>query len=57
MSDKIEFLKYFSLITLFDSDAIIDGEGYATKLIILAVIGVILYATGIKVFKEKDLPL
>ena len=57
MSDKLEFLKYFSLITLFDSNAIIDGKGYAAKLIILAVLGIILYVAGIKIFKEKDLPL
>jgi ABC-2 type transport system permease protein len=57
MSDKLEFLKYFSLNTLFDSKAIMNGESYAAKLIILAAVGVILYVAGIKVFKEKDLPL
>ncbi|MEI6578889.1 MAG: ABC transporter permease subunit [Eubacteriales bacterium] len=57
MSDKLEFLKYMSLNTLFDTNAIMNGEGFAVKLIVLAVIGVVLYAAGIKVFKEKDLPL
>jgi len=57
MSDKLEFLKYFTLITLFDSNAILDGSGYTPQLIILVAIGVILYLVGIKLFKEKDLPL
>ncbi len=57
MSDKLEFLKYLSINTLFDTNAIIDGEGFAAKLTVLAVIGVVLYIAGIKVFKEKDLPL
>lgn len=57
MSGKLEFLRYFSLITLFDRNAIIDGKGYVAKLIILAVIGLVLYVAGIKAFKEKDLPL
>jgi len=57
MSDKLSFLKYFSLITLFDSKAIIDGHSYGAKLIILVVLGIVLYVAGIKVFKEKDLSL
>ncbi|MBC8080878.1 MAG: ABC transporter permease subunit [Gorillibacterium sp.] len=57
MSDELQFLKNFSLITLFDRDAIMDGKGYLAKLIILAVIGIVLYVAGIKAFKEKDLPL
>jgi ABC-2 type transport system permease protein len=57
MSKALDFLNYFSLITLFDTDAIISGEGYAIKLIVLIVIAIALYIIGIKVFKEKDLPL
>jgi len=57
MSDKLEFLKYFSLNSLYDTTAIMDGEGYAIKLIVLAAIGVILYVASINVFKKKDLPL
>ena len=57
MSDKLDFLKYFSLITLFDRNAIIDGKGYVAKFVILAIIGLVLYVAGIKAFKEKDLPL
>jgi len=57
MSHKLEFLRYLSLITLFDSKAIMDGKGYAAKLVILFIMGIVLYIAGIKVFKEKDLPL
>lgn len=57
MSDQLSFLKNLSLITLFDSEAIIAGEGYVAKLIVLAVFGIVLNVAGIKVFKEKDLPL
>jgi ABC-2 type transport system permease protein len=57
ISKDLDFLKYFSLITLFDTDSLINGEGYAIKLIVLAVMAIALYIIGIKVFKEKDLPL
>jgi ABC-2 type transport system permease protein len=57
MSKDLEFLKYFSLITLFDTEAIISGQGYALGLVVLAGVAVVLYAVGMKVFKEKDLPL
>jgi ABC-2 type transport system permease protein len=57
MSKDLDFLKYFSLITLLDTDSIISGEGYAIKFIILTIVAIVLYIIGIKVFKEKDLPL
>ncbi len=57
MSKDLEFLKYFSIITLFDTDSIISSQGYAVKLIVLGVMAIVLYIIGMKVFKEKDLPL
>jgi ABC-2 type transport system permease protein len=57
MSKGLDFLKFFSLITLYDTDSIISGEGYAIKFIVLAVVAIVLFIIGIKVFKEKDLPL
>ncbi len=57
LDPQLEFLKYFSLDTLFDTKAILSGEGYAFRLVLLAVVGIVLYSVGIKVFKEKDLPL
>lgn len=57
MSDKLESFKYISLITLYDSKAIIDGSGYTLQFLVLAIIGIILYAVGIMAFRKKDLPL
>ena len=57
MSKNLEFLKYFSLITLYDTKSIIGGQGYVVKFIVLGVMAIVLYIIGMKVFKEKDLPL
>lgn len=57
VSDSLNVLKYFSLNTLFDTQAIINGDNYAIEFIILLVVGIIVYSVGIGVFKEKDLPL
>ncbi len=57
MSDKLEFLKYFSINTLFDTNAIIDGKEYGFKLIVLTIIGIVFYIAGIITFNKKDLPL
>jgi ABC-2 type transport system permease protein len=56
-SSDLEFFKFFSLNTLFDPSAITDGGTFIPQFIILAVLGSVLYLIGIKVFKEKDLPL
>ena len=57
LSEDLEFLKYATMNILFDPDAIIAGDGYAASFVVLAVIGLVLYGAGIKVFREKDLPL
>jgi ABC-2 type transport system permease protein len=57
VSGSLEKLKYISLNTLFDKDAILSGDSYMIQFIILAIIGIVLYGIGIRVFKEKDLPL
>ena len=49
MNKKLEFLKAFSLVTLFDTKAVIDGEGYVIKFALLAAMGIILYVVGVKV--------
>jgi ABC-2 type transport system permease protein len=56
-SSDLEFFKYLSLNTLFDPSAITGGGTFIPQFIILAVLGSVLYLIGIKVFKEKDLPL
>ena len=57
ISKDLSFFKYISLLTLFDAESIISGQGYALNFIVLAGMALILYIVGIKVFKEKDLPL
>ena len=57
VSDSLKVLKYFSLNTLFDTQAILNGENYIGKFIALVVVAIISYYIGVKVFKEKDLPL
>jgi ABC-2 type transport system permease protein len=55
--ESVEFLKYFTLFTLLDSDKIINGEGYGINFVILIILAIILYASGLYVFKKRDLPL
>ena len=55
--DKFDFLKYFSLYTLFDPAKITSKEGYIPSFIALAVIAAITYTTGIYIFQKRDLPL
>lgn len=57
LSPDLDFLKYFTLNTLFDTEAILQGSGYAADFAILACLSAVLYAVGILWFKEKDLPL
>lgn len=57
VGDKADFLKYFSLYTLFDPGKITSGEGYVVSMIVLAVIAVIMYTAGILSFCKRDLPL
>lgn len=57
LSDDLEFLKYVTLNTLFDTQAILEGSGYADKFVIMGVSAVVLYSVGIVWFQKKDLPL
>lgn len=57
LSSDLDFLKYFTLNTLFDTQAILEGSGYGGDFIIMAAAGIILYLTGIVWFSKKDLPL
>ncbi|MDR1355678.1 MAG: ABC-2 transporter permease [Propionibacteriaceae bacterium] len=54
---SLEGFKYLSLNTLFDPNSITGGGTFWPQFAVLAALGVTLYAVGIKVFKEKDLPL
>lgn len=57
LSDSLDFLKYFTFNTLYDTQKIIEGSGYAHGFVIMLVISVCLYAAGIIWFEKKDLPL
>lgn len=57
VDSSLEGLKYVSMNSLFDTSAIIDGGNVAVPFAVLAVIGIALYLFGMRVFKEKDLPL
>lgn len=56
-SDSLEKLKYFSLSTLYSPSDIVHSSTFWPQFAILGATGLILYGIGIKVFKEKDLPL
>lgn len=57
VDSSLEGFKYLSMNSLFDTDAIINGGDYLIPFSVLAVVGIVLYGIGIRVFKEKDLPL
>ena len=57
MSKNLEFFKYLSLITLFDTASLIKGEHFGVALACLVSTAIILYGAGIVVFSKKDLPL
>lgn len=57
LSNTLEILENATIVTLFDSAAIISGEGYGIQLFILIGIALTLYILGITAFNKKDLPL
>jgi ABC-2 type transport system permease protein len=58
MGGDLEFLKYFSIFTLFPGDAIVSGGiGVLSSNLILVGIGIVLYVSGSIRFIEKDLPI
>lgn len=57
LSSDLEFLKYFTFNTLFNTGDILKGNGYIEEFIVMAVISLMLYIIGIIVFDKKDLPL
>ncbi len=58
MGGKLEWLKYTTIITLFDATGLSQGTKEAgVGLLILAMIGIALYAGGMIAFQKRDLPL
>ena len=50
-------LRFLTLNTLYDPTSVVGGYEFIPQFIAMAAIGVVLYITGISVFKAKDLPL
>ncbi len=57
IGEKFNFLKYFSLYTLFDQSSITSGGNYLPSFLLLSIIGIVLYSAGIASFRRRDLPL
>lgn len=57
VSESLDKFKYLSLNTLFDKDAILTKDSYMIQFMVLSIIGLLLYGIGMRIFKEKDLPL
>lgn len=57
VNNDLDMIKYFTINTLFDTDAIINGGDYALQFAALGIIGIVFYSIGVRVFKSKDLPL
>ncbi|TQR30843.1 hypothetical protein C7Y47_14910 [Lysinibacillus sphaericus] len=57
VDESLNVLNYFTVNVLFNTTAILEGENYWWKLIILLGIGIVLYIASLEVFKRKDLPL
>ena len=55
--NDLEFLRYFSVQTLFDMDAVLDGDSVVWQLVAMVVIAIPLYVIGAMKFLKKDLPL
>lgn len=55
---ELELLKYITVFTLFNPDAIMEGRSLSCiGLVVLAIVGMLFYQGGIKLFEKRDLPL
>jgi ABC-2 type transport system permease protein len=57
VSASLDVMKYLTLNSLFDKQAILDSGNYLLGFVLMTIIGIALYTIGMRVFKEKDLPL
>jgi len=57
LGEKVQFIKYFTLFSLFDPEKIINGGSFLPQLIALFIISAVMYGLGIYVFNKKDLPV
>lgn len=57
LSDDLDFLRYVTLNTLFNTRNILSGSGYGEEFLAMGIIAAVLYVIGIVWFQKKDLPL
>ncbi len=57
VDEKLNVLHNFTLLTFFDADVIIANGEYAINFLIMAVITILLYVSGIWIFSKRDLSL
>jgi len=57
LEDSFDFLKYFSLNTLFNTTNIVAGSNYIIPFIAMFVIAIGTYVASVICFKNKDLPI
>lgn len=56
IDDKVVFLKYFTVFSLFNGEGLLAGEPMANILVLVAlVIAFLLFTLAVKIFKEKNL--
>lgn len=53
LSENLEFLKYITFNTLYDTKSILEGSGYKSGLMAMLLIATILYIIGIIWFQKK----
>ena len=58
VSEDIQFLKYFTPLTLFDPQniAILDNQAIG-KIIVLLILAIVFIISGTIIFKKRDLSL
>lgn len=57
VSEKSEFLKQFSIYSLLDTDAILQGSGAVGVCLLLLLATMLLFAASVFVFHRKNLPI
>jgi len=55
--NDFEFLRFFTLQTLFDIDAVLNGNSVIWQYIVMPIIAIPLYVAGVVKFLKKDLPI
>lgn len=57
VDSNLENLRFLSLNSLFDTEAVLRGDTMIWQFLTLAAVGVVLYGLGMRIFQRKDLPL